>query len=108
MKRAAGCCPACGGSGASGEECTGGACWDCQATGHPHLGPCGFWRWWLNHSLDLLLVLFVIMAAGAVVVGALESEWVTWVYVAVTLPWWCAWVALEKAYDRRVRRRVWN
>jgi hypothetical protein len=39
-----GCCGACGcpcgGSGVSGEECTGGWCWDCQGTCHPHLGPC--------------------------------------------------------------------
>lgn len=35
-----GCCPMCGGGGASGEESTGGKCWDCQGTGHPHLGRC--------------------------------------------------------------------
>lgn len=36
-----GCCPTCGGGGAVYDESTGGKCWDCQGTGHPHLGTCG-------------------------------------------------------------------
>lgn len=36
-----GCCPTCSGSGAAYDESTGGKCWDCQGTGHPHLGTCG-------------------------------------------------------------------
>jgi hypothetical protein len=103
-----GCCPSCGGSGASGEECTGGACWDCQATGHPHLGPCGFWLWWLNHSLDALLLLFVWMCIAAGVMGVLQQEWMEWAFAGTTLPWWIAWLTLDRAYDRRVRARVWN
>jgi hypothetical protein len=36
-----GCCGACDGRGhdISAPE-TGGLCWDCRGTGHPHLGPC--------------------------------------------------------------------
>lgn len=36
-----GCCGACDGRGrdASAPE-TGGQCWDCHGTGHPHAGPC--------------------------------------------------------------------
>jgi hypothetical protein len=36
-----GCCPRCHGTGGDAwDESTGGRCWDCQATGHPHLGLC--------------------------------------------------------------------
>lgn len=37
-----GCCPVCDGAGGDYN----GPCWDCQATGHPHLGLC-MWetRW---------------------------------------------------------------
>lgn len=36
-----GCCGACDGRGRDmGAPETGGLCWDCQGTGHPHLGPC--------------------------------------------------------------------
>jgi hypothetical protein len=31
-----GCCPVCNGAGGDYN----GPCWDCQATGHPHLGLC--------------------------------------------------------------------
>lgn len=103
-----GCCPRCGGSGSSGEECTGGACWDCQATGHPHMGPCGFWLWWLNHSLGALLWLYVWMIGWATVAGAAEASWAAVVMAATTLPAWFTWLALDRAYDRRVRARAWN
>lgn len=36
-----GCCPSCDGRGGAYDESTGGRCWDCQGTGHPHLGTCG-------------------------------------------------------------------
>jgi hypothetical protein len=36
-----GCCTSCGGSGGAYDESTGGRCWDCQGSGHPHLGACG-------------------------------------------------------------------
>lgn len=36
-----GCCPRCGGNGGDYDESTGGRCWDCQGSGHPHLGTCG-------------------------------------------------------------------
>jgi hypothetical protein len=103
-----GCCPSCAGSGASGEECTGGACWDCQATGHPHLGPCGFWLWWLNHSLDVLLVLYVYMIGFAIVMGVAQQVWMEWTFAGSTLPGWIAWLTLDRLYDRRVRAKVWN
>jgi len=32
-----GCCDSCRGTGCSGDVETGGVCWDCQGTGHPHL-----------------------------------------------------------------------
>lgn len=46
-RRPRGCCPRCV-DGASGEECTGGLCWDCQGTGHAHSGRCRsrFLDWW--------------------------------------------------------------
>lgn len=36
-----GCCDRCHGTGGDvWDESTGGLCWDCQGTGHPHLGLC--------------------------------------------------------------------
>jgi hypothetical protein len=36
-----GCCQACDGTGASGDDAVpSGQCWDCRGTGHAHEGPC--------------------------------------------------------------------
>lgn len=35
-----GCCDGCQGTGISGDQQTGGKCWDCRGTGHAHDGPC--------------------------------------------------------------------
>jgi hypothetical protein len=36
-----GCCTSCGGLGVTSDAPeTGGRCWDCKGTGHPHVGAC--------------------------------------------------------------------
>jgi len=107
MMRRAGCCPMCSGSGASGEESTGGACWDCQGTGHPHLGPCGFWLWWKSRSAALLLIVFAWMVAGSVPVYLIDREWVVWIYF-VGVPLAFAWLGLDAVYRHLEHKGTWN
>jgi hypothetical protein len=109
-----GCCSSCGGSGYSGEECTGGACWDCQATGHPHLGRCRsrFLDWWhlREGSVVLTAMVWTIIttAFGAPAFYGLGS-WLVAVAVCVSvgpaLLAILAMIFLGRAADRQIRRR---
>lgn len=101
----------CGGGGASGEECTGGMCWDCQGTGHPHLGPCGRWErfgaWCHRHELDALgwvlawaylstLILVFFMPGGFEIGGLVVGAG-----VLLGIP---VWIAMGKLGDRQMLR----
>ena len=102
----------CGGGGASGEESTGGMCWDCQGTGHPHLGPCaGFWLWWWRHASAVFMLLIVWLLLAGVVVLALalrDQVWPAYVFAGVTLAWWFGWLGLDVMYLRRFQAEAWN
>lgn len=99
----------CGGGGASGEECTGGMCWDCQGTGHPHLGPCGRWErfaaWCHRHELDALAYVLGwawITAFLAIMPGA--EPWAVYVQSLPVLLGIPAWVAMGKLGDWQMLR----
>ena len=109
----AGCCSMCGGRGASGEECTGGMCWDCQGTGHPHLGPCGRWEtfaaWCHRHELDALTWVLGwawITTLLAVLPGA--EPWAIYVIAVPVLLGLPTWVAMSKIGDRQVKRELYR
>lgn len=107
-----GCCGHCDGYGgdASAPE-TGGMCWDCRGTGHPHTGPCAGWErfaaWCHRHELDALgwvlawaylsTLILVFLSPGGFEIGGL----VVGAGVLLGIP---AWVAMGKIGDRQMLR----
>lgn len=109
MVRRDGCCSMCGGGGMSGEECTGGMCWDCQGTGHPHLGPCGRWEtfaaWCHRREVDALMVVLGwawITTLLMILPGA--EPWAVYVQAVPVLLGLPAVVAMSKIGDRQMIR----
>lgn len=102
-----GCCPSCDGTGASGEECTNGACWDCQATGHPHIGRCrsAFLDWWHLHETVAMWLWVAWIVCGAVALAVVSAEWYAWAYPIAALTGYHVFFACSKLADRQIERR---
>jgi hypothetical protein len=110
MVSRAGCCPMCV-DGYSGEECTGGLCWDCQGTGHPHLGPCGGWEhfaaWCHRRELSALGWLLGWAWVGSFVLIFLSGEAFEVGGLVLTAPILLGlplWVGMGKLGDRQMER----
>jgi len=94
----------------SGEECTSGVCWDCQGTGHPHLGRCRsrFLDWWHVHESIVTLVAMLWTIATTVLFLALLPRdayaWACWVSLGPTIAVIPAWMILGTASDRQIQK----
>lgn len=110
-KQRPGCCGNCDGEGsdASAPE-TGGLCWDCQGTGHPHAGRCRsrFLDWWhLKESAVVLLAMAWTLVTTAVGVLTIPLSWYPWAVVVSlgpTLLGLAGLLLLGPVSDRQIRR----
>jgi hypothetical protein len=110
MKARPGCCGHCDGFGSdpSAPE-TGGLCWDCRGTGHPHLGPCGGWErfaaWCHRQELNALswtLGWAWVSTFFAVLPGA--EPWAIYIVAVPVLLGIPAWIAMSRIGDRQTAR----
>lgn len=110
MKRRAGCCGHCDGEGGdpSAPE-TGGLCWDCRGTGHPHLGSRGAWEtfasWCHRHELDAMawVIGWAWITALLVLLPGVEP-WGVYIQSVPVLLGVPAWIAMSKIGDRQMIR----
>lgn len=102
-----GCCPMCDGTGASGEECTNGACWDCQATGHPHVGRCrsAFLDWWHLRETIVMWLWAAWVICGLIAHTVITVAWYGWAYVGIAVAGYAALFTFSKLADRQIERR---
>jgi hypothetical protein len=106
----AGCCTACKGTGFSGDDAVpGGMCWDCQATGHPHAGPCAP-DWLVRTHVVLRWLTAVLMFVGWV--GVVTTVLIQQIGVVFALsaafmivggPGWAALAIYDYPYHRGER-----